>query len=73
MGTFLAQFAAERGLDTAVTEREFFSTARPSSIIQRFTTPAEVAALIAYVCSAQASGTTGSALRVDGGVVRAIV
>lgn len=73
VGTFVAQLAAERGLDTAAMEREFFSSARPSSIIQRFTTPAEVAALIAYVCSAQASGTTGSALRVDGGVVRAIV
>ncbi len=28
--------------------------------------------MIAYVCSAQASATTGAALRVDGGVVRAI-
>ncbi len=26
----------------------------------------------AYVCSAKASATTGAALRVDGGVVRAI-
>lgn len=73
VGTFVAQLVAERGLDTAAMEREFFSSARPSSIIQRFTTLAEVAALIAYVCSAQASGTTGSALRVDGGVVRASV
>ncbi len=30
-------------------------------------------AMIAYVCSAQASATTGAALRVDGGVVRSIV
>jgi hypothetical protein len=29
--------------------------------------------MIAYVCSAQASATTGAALRVDGGVVRAII
>jgi len=29
--------------------------------------------MIVYVCSAQASATTGAALRVDGGVVRAIV
>ena len=33
----------------------------------------EVAAMIAYVCSALASATTGAALRVDGGVVRSIV
>jgi NAD(P)-dependent dehydrogenase (short-subunit alcohol dehydrogenase family) len=53
-------------------EREFFETARPSSLLKRFTTPTEVAAMIAYVCSTQAAGTTGAALRVDGGVVRAI-
>ena len=53
-------------------EREFFATARPSSIIQRFAAPEEVASMIVYVCSAAASATTGAALRVDGGVVRAI-
>ena len=53
-------------------DREFFATARPSSLLQRFATPTEVAAMVAYVCSAQASATTGAALRVDGGVVRAI-
>ena len=73
VGAFLAKLAAERGLDAIAMEREFFTTARPSSILKRFTTPAEVAALIAYVCSTQASATTGAALRVDGGVVRAIV
>lgn len=49
-----------------------FATARPSSVIRRFATPDEVAAMIAYVCSARVSATTGAALRVDGGVVRAI-
>ena len=73
VGAFLAQLAARRGLDTAAMEREFFTTGRPSSILQRFAAPAEVAALIAYVCSTQASATTGAALRVDGGVIRAIV
>jgi NAD(P)-dependent dehydrogenase (short-subunit alcohol dehydrogenase family) len=72
VGDFVARLAAERGLDAAAVEREFFTTARPSSILQRFAQPAEVAALIAYTCSARASATTGAALRVDGGVVRAI-
>jgi NAD(P)-dependent dehydrogenase (short-subunit alcohol dehydrogenase family) len=72
VGGFLAQMAAERGLDAAAMEREFFKTARPSSILQRFADPDEVAAMIAYVCSARASATTGAALRVDGGVVRAV-
>ena len=72
VGAFVSQLAASSGRSLAEVERDFFKTARPSSVIQRFATPAEVGALIAYVCSAQASATTGAALRVDGGVVRAI-
>jgi NAD(P)-dependent dehydrogenase (short-subunit alcohol dehydrogenase family) len=69
---FVAQLAATQGVDAATVEREFFATARPSSLIKRFATPDEVAAMITYVCSAAASATTGAALRVDGGVVRSI-
>jgi len=72
VGGFVAELAASRGVDAATVEREFFATARPSSVLQRLSTPDEVAAMIAYVCSARASATTGAALRVDGGVVRAI-
>jgi NAD(P)-dependent dehydrogenase (short-subunit alcohol dehydrogenase family) len=72
VGGFVAQLAKERGVDAATVEKGFFASARPSSVIQRFATPDEVAAMIAYVCSAAASATTGAALRVDGGVVRAI-
>jgi NAD(P)-dependent dehydrogenase (short-subunit alcohol dehydrogenase family) len=72
VGQFVAQMARSTGKDAATIEHEFFQKARPSSILQRFATTAEVAAMIAYVCSAQASATTGAALRVDGGVVRAI-
>lgn len=52
---------------------EFIKMHRPSSIIQRAATTEEVANMIIYVCSAQASATTGAALRVDGGVVDDIV
>jgi NAD(P)-dependent dehydrogenase (short-subunit alcohol dehydrogenase family) len=69
---FVNQMAAERGLDADAMEREFFKTARPSSLLQRFASTDEIAAMITYVCSAWASATTGAALRVDGGVVRAI-
>ncbi len=72
VGGFVARLAASRGVDAATVEREFFATARPSSILQRFETPDEVASMIAYLCSAQASATTGAAVRVDGGVVRSI-
>jgi NAD(P)-dependent dehydrogenase (short-subunit alcohol dehydrogenase family) len=72
VGEFITRLAESRGTDAARAEQEFFATARPSSILQRFASPDEVAAMIAYVCSARASATTGAALRVDGGVVRAI-
>lgn len=72
VGEFITRLARARGVEPAEAEREFFATARPTSIIQRFATVDEVAAMIVYVCSEPASATTGAALRVDGGVVRAI-
>ena len=42
---------------------------RSSSIIGRMATVNEVAAMAIYLCSPHASATTGSVLRVDGGVV----
>ena len=53
-------------------EQEFFEQARPSSLLQRFATPAEVANMVAYLCSPLASATNGASVRVDGGVVRSI-
>lgn len=71
--TFVKQMAASRGVDFQTMEREFFETARPSSLLRRFATPEEVAAMIVYLCSVPASATNGAALRVDGGVVRSII
>jgi NAD(P)-dependent dehydrogenase (short-subunit alcohol dehydrogenase family) len=51
-------------------EKNFITQRRPTSIIQRFASPDEVAALIVYTASTHASATTGAALRVDGGVVK---
>jgi NAD(P)-dependent dehydrogenase (short-subunit alcohol dehydrogenase family) len=72
VGTFVQQMAQQQGIDEAEMERRFFETARPSSLLKRFLTTDEVANAIAYLCTPAAAGTTGSALRVDGGVVRAI-
>ncbi len=72
VSAFVADLARAQGVELETVEREFFARARPSSILQRFATPEEVAAMIVYVCSARASATTGAALRVDGGVVRSI-
>ena len=51
---------------------EFVKRQRPSSIIQRAATVDEVANLVVYVASPLSSATTGTALRVDGGVVESI-
>jgi NAD(P)-dependent dehydrogenase (short-subunit alcohol dehydrogenase family) len=70
---FVQDLAKGQGTDAAKVEADFFRTARPSSLLKRFATPEEVAALVVYVCSPRASATNGAALRVDGGVVRSIV
>lgn len=49
--------------------KDFVMRIRPSSIIQRLATVDEVAHMITYLCSTQASATTGAAIRVDGGVI----
>jgi len=69
---FVSGLAAQQGKNPSEVERDFFQHARPSSLLQRFETPDEIAALAAFVASPRASGINGAALRVDGGVVRAI-
>jgi len=73
VGEFVERMAESRGVDWKTMEREFFATSRPSSLLRRFATTDEVACMIVYLCSPLASATTGAAIRVDGGVVRAIV
>ncbi len=72
VGDFVAGLAAQQGKSAADVERDFFLHARPSSLLKRFESPGEIAALTAFVASPKASGVNGAALRVDGGVVRAI-
>lgn len=73
VGEFVASLARQQGKSAADVERDFFQHARPTSLLQRFETPEEIAALTVFVASGRASGVNGAALRVDGGVVRAIV
>lgn len=70
---FVEDLGKSRGMDAKAAEREFFTHARPTSILKRFTTPEEVANMIVYVCGTKSSATNGAALRVDGGVVKAIL
>lgn len=58
------------GVTVEEAEQAFLKANRPTTLIGRFATTDEVANMIVYLCSEQASATTGAALRVDGGVVR---
>ena len=69
---FLDGLAAQSGKSLAEIEAEFFRTGRPTSLIQRFADPVEVANLAVYLASPRASATTGAAMRVDGGTVNFI-
>ncbi len=53
-------------------EAEFFKRGRPMSLIQRMLDPEEIANLVAYVASPLSSGTTGAALRVEGGILNGL-
>jgi NAD(P)-dependent dehydrogenase (short-subunit alcohol dehydrogenase family) len=70
LGRFTKAAADAQGVTQEVIERQFLDNFRPTSLIKRFATTEEVANMVVYVCSEQASATTGAALRVDGGVVR---
>ena len=69
---FVSDMARAGGKTKADVEKEFFQSVRPSSLLKRFATADEVANMVTYVCSPLSSATNGAALRVDGGVVRAI-
>lgn len=67
--TMMQDDVARTGKSLEVLAREFVMAHRPSSIIQRAASVEEVANMVVYICSQQASATSGAALRVDGGVV----
>jgi len=72
MDGWMKAAAEAQGITREEAEQQFLKTMRPTSLLNRFATTEEVANLVVYVCSEQASGTTGTSLRVDGGVVRTI-
>lgn len=70
---FVSDIAKSKQVSAADFEKEFFRSVRPTSIIQRFATTDEVAALTVFVASPLSSATNGAALHVDGGTVRSIL
>ena len=69
---FVGALAKADGKSFGQYEKEFFEKARPTSLIKRFESPEEIAAMVAYVASPLSSGTTGAALRVDGGCTKSV-
>ncbi|WP_312429819.1 SDR family NAD(P)-dependent oxidoreductase [Achromobacter sp.] len=70
---FFAEMAKEQGVSQEQMEQDFIAQHRPTSLLRRLATVDEVANMVVYVCSTQASATNGAALRVDGGVIRSII
>jgi NAD(P)-dependent dehydrogenase (short-subunit alcohol dehydrogenase family) len=70
--TFLENMAKQQKISTAEIEKQFFQSARPSSLLKRFETPEEVAAVVAFVAGTQGVAINGAAVRAEGGVVRSI-
>jgi NAD(P)-dependent dehydrogenase (short-subunit alcohol dehydrogenase family) len=71
-GVFVESMAKQQGVTKAEIEKQFFLTARPSSLLKRFETIEEVAAVVAFIASAQATAINGTAVRAEGGVVQSI-
>ncbi len=72
VGEFVEALAKAHGKSFESYEKEFFEKARPTSLIKRFEAPEEVASMVVYIASPLSSGTTGAALRVDGGCTKSV-
>jgi NAD(P)-dependent dehydrogenase (short-subunit alcohol dehydrogenase family) len=73
VGDFVQSMALKQGVSKEQVEREFFDKARPSSLLKRFETTEEIAAVVAFVASTQSAGINGAAVNADGGVIRSIL
>jgi NAD(P)-dependent dehydrogenase (short-subunit alcohol dehydrogenase family) len=69
---FVENMAKQQNVSTAEVERQFFTSARPTSLLKRFETPEEIAMVVAFVASTQSIAINGAAVRAEGGVVRSI-
>lgn len=71
--TFVAELAKQQHVTPAEFEKKFFKDVRPTSLLKRFLRPEEVANVVVFVCSPEAVAINGSAVRAEGGVVKAIL
>jgi NAD(P)-dependent dehydrogenase (short-subunit alcohol dehydrogenase family) len=73
VATFLQDVARQQGVSPAEMEKQFFNTARPSSLLKRFETPEEVANVVAFLAGMQSGIINGAAVPAEGGVVQSIL
>jgi NAD(P)-dependent dehydrogenase (short-subunit alcohol dehydrogenase family) len=70
--TFVKALAKQNGQSVEQAAALFVQQHRPTSLLQRFAGVEEVANMVIYVASKEASATNGAALRVEGGIVQTI-
>ena len=70
--TFVKDLAKQNGQSVEEAAANFVKQHRPSSLLQRFASVEEIANMVVYVSSKQASVTNGAALRAEGGIIQTI-
>jgi NAD(P)-dependent dehydrogenase (short-subunit alcohol dehydrogenase family) len=70
--TFVADLGRQNGQSPTEAASLFIKQHRSGSIIQRFASVEEIANMVIYVSSKEASATNGAALRVEGGLIQTI-
>jgi NAD(P)-dependent dehydrogenase (short-subunit alcohol dehydrogenase family) len=70
--TFVKALAKQNGQSVEEAAALFVKQHRPTSMLQRFASVEEVANMVVYVASKEASATNGAALRVEGGIIQTI-
>ena len=70
--TFVKDLAKQNGQSVEEAASVFVKQFRPTSLLQRFATVEEIANMVVYVSSKEASATNGAALRAEGGIVQTI-
>jgi NAD(P)-dependent dehydrogenase (short-subunit alcohol dehydrogenase family) len=70
--TFVKDLARKNGQSVEEAASVFIKRLRPTSLLQRFASVEEIANMVVYVASKEASATNGAALRVEGGIVQTI-
>jgi NAD(P)-dependent dehydrogenase (short-subunit alcohol dehydrogenase family) len=69
---FVKELAKQNGQSVEEAASRFVKQFRPTSLLERFTSVEEIANMVIYVASKEASATNGAALRAEGGTINSI-